>query len=72
MKDWRYILLSLLLMGAGVFCVLKIFSNIWAQLIIGGLSGIAIYIVCCVVMGVIDMEMLNMFRQKIAIWKNRR
>lgn len=71
-KDWRYILLSLLLMGGGVFCVLKIFSNIWVQLIIGGLSGIAIYIVCCVVMGVIDMEMLNMFRQKIAIWKNRR
>lgn len=53
-KDWRYIILSVAIMSVFVIAILNLFNNIWAQAIIGGLTGCTIYILCCLLFKIID------------------
>lgn len=63
-KDWRYILLSLVLMALPVSLCLYIFDNAWLQLFVGGSLGIAAYLACCFKLGVINDEMIEFVKSK--------
>ena len=61
-KDWRYILLSLLIMTTFVYTFIYFIENAWLQLFVGGSIGIIIYIACCIFFGVINDEMIQMIK----------
>jgi len=61
-KDWKYILLSLLIMTILVYTFMYLVENIWLQLFVGGIIGIVSYIACCYFFGVINDEMLQMIK----------
>lgn len=61
--SWRKIILSLILMSLGVLVSSYWFSNMYTQLIVGGIIGIIIYFVSCLFLGVIDEELKSMIRK---------
>lgn len=63
-KDWKYLLLSLLIMTVIVLLFTHYVNNIWLQLIIGGVIGISSYLACCYLFGVINKDMLDMIKRK--------
>lgn len=63
-KDWKYILLSLLIMTILVYTFIYFVDNMWLQLIVGGAIGIIAYIACCFFFGVINDEMINMIKNR--------
>lgn len=63
-KDWKYIFLSLLIMTILVYAFIHFVENMWLQLFVGGIIGIATYIVCCFFFGVINDEMLQMIKKR--------
>lgn len=65
-KDWKYILFSLLIMTILVYTFIYFVENMWLQLFVGGIIGICAYVACCYFFGVINDEMLQMikFRKK--------
>jgi O-antigen/teichoic acid export membrane protein len=60
--DWRYIFLSIGIMVVSVFAFLHMVTNIWLQLLGGGVIGLFVYIVCCLLFKVIDDDMLRMLK----------
>lgn len=58
--DWRYIILSVLMMSLVVWIFLSFVGNMWIQLIGGGMLGIVVYSGCCLLFKVIDKEMVIM------------
>ena len=61
-KDWRYILLSLLIMTILVYTFIYYVENIWLQLFVGGMIGVIVYTACCYFFGVINEDMLEMIK----------
>ncbi len=61
-KDWKYILFSLLIMTILVYTFMYFVENIWLQLFVGGVIGVIAYIACCYFFGVINDEMLQMIK----------
>lgn len=61
-KDWRYILLSLLIMTILVYTFIYFVENIWLQLFVGGMIGVIVYTACCYFFGVINEDMLEMIK----------
>ena len=57
-KDWRYIILSLLIMSAIVYIFMLFVQNMWIQLIIGSILGMGVYILMCLLTKTIDKDML--------------
>lgn len=64
LRDWRYIILSVVLMAVCVYSYLMFVSNTWLQLVGGGLIGCGVYLTCCWLFKVIDEEMLKMLKIK--------
>ena len=64
-KDWRYILLSNLIMALFVLMCLYLINNVWLQLFIAGGMGLVVYIFCCYKFGVINNEMKELVKAKI-------
>lgn len=64
LKDWRYIILSLVFMAVPVMLLVHYVENLWIQLIGGGLLGATIFIGCCFLFKVIDDDMLVMLKLK--------
>lgn len=64
LKDWRYIIASVLLMALAVALITYFIHNVWLQLIVGGIVGMSTYIVCCFQFKVIDVDMLRMLINK--------
>ena len=62
--DWRYIFLSIAIMVIVVFAFLHMISNVWLQLFGGGIIGLIVYIVCCLMFKLIDDDMLRMLKIK--------
>ena len=62
--DWRYIFLSIAIMVIAVFAFLHMISNVWLQLFGGGVIGLIVYIVCCLMFKQIDDDMLRMLKIK--------
>ena len=60
--DWRYILLSIIIMASAVWFFLSIINNVWLQLIGGGLIGLLVYICCCFAFKIIDVDLLMMLK----------
>ena len=54
LKDWKYIIISVMFMVGCVYLVLYLLHNLWLQLIIGLFVGLISYIICCVVFKQID------------------
>lgn len=65
--DWRYIILSLLMMAAGAFLSMHFFNGMWAKLIVGGIVGGIIYIVCCKLFNLIDDDLKQMVLRKLKL-----
>lgn len=61
-KDWKYILFSLLIMTILVYTFIYFVENMWLQLFVGGIIGICAYVACCYFFGVINDEMLQMIK----------
>lgn len=61
-RDWRFIILSVLLMVLTVFLYLHFVTNVWLQLLGGSLLGGGVYIVCCLVFKMIDADVLKMLK----------
>ena len=64
LKDWKYIILSILLMSVAVFLFMLVVQNVWLQLFIGGTIGIVVYSACCYFFKVIDDDMLRLLKIK--------
>lgn len=64
-KDWRYILLSNLLMVISVLFCIFVINNVWLQLFVAGGVGVLVYLTCCYKFGVINDEMLELIKTKI-------
>ena len=65
--DWRYILLSLLLMALGVLICIHFFNGMWAKLIIGAFVGFVIYAFCCKIFNLIDDDLNHTILSKLKI-----
>ena len=63
-KDWRYIILSIVIMAGAVNLILYFMTNVWLQLIVGGLVGMLVYIGCCLMFNVINDNMFVMMKLK--------
>lgn len=64
LKDWKYIILSILLMSVAVYLFMLVVQNVWLQLFVGGTIGIVVYSACCYFFKVIDDDMLRLLRIK--------
>lgn len=64
-KDWRGIILSLLVMAGTVYPFTFFVHNNWLQLIGGGIIGIVIYLTMCIITNSIDKEFLFVALHKI-------
>lgn len=64
-KDWRKIILSVLLMSGLVLLFNYFINNIWLQLFVGGIIGLGSYIGCCFMFGLIDQDIINMVKSKL-------
>lgn len=64
LTDWRYIILSMLIMALAVWIFVHVVSNVWLQLIGGGFIGVIVYVTCCLFFRVFDDELLSLIRQK--------
>lgn len=64
LKDWRYIILSIVIMTGTVSLVLFLFENMWLQLFVGGLVGLLTYLGCCYLFKIINDDMLRLLRIK--------
>ena len=64
LKDWKYIILSILLMSVAVYLFMQVVQNVWLQLFIGGTIGIVVYSACCYFFKVIDDDMLRLLKVK--------
>lgn len=58
-KDWRYIILSILIMAGCVYVITLFIHNNWIQLICGGLIGVIVYVCMCLLTGALDKELLK-------------
>lgn len=63
-KDWKFIFLSLLIMSGLVLLTTYFVTNVWLQLIIGGIVGVGSYIGCCYLFGLINEDILDLIRRK--------
>lgn len=64
LKDWKYIILSILFMSVAVYLFMLVVQNVWLQLLVGGTIGIVVYSACCYFFKVIDDDMLRLLRIK--------
>ena len=62
--DWRYIFLSLGVMVIAVLLFLHFVTNIWLQLLGGGIIGLVVYAAFCYMFKVVDDDMLRMLKIK--------
>lgn len=69
--DWRMIALSLALMSVGVYLITRMLTGMWEQLIIGGLVGVVIYLLCCKAFNLVDDDMKQMLLVKIGLKKKQ-
>ena len=69
--DWRMIALSLALMSVGVYLITRMLTGMWEQLIIGGLVGVVIYLLCCKAFNLVDDDMKQMLLVKIRLRKKQ-
>lgn len=69
--DWRMIALSLALMSAGVYLITRLFTGMWEQLLIGGLVGVVIYLMCCKIFNLVDDDMKQLLLVKIGLKKKQ-
>lgn len=67
LKDWKYIIISLINMTLVVWLVENLIHNSWLQLIIGGILGLIIYVGSCMMLYKINFKQLmalkNEFRK---------
>ncbi|MCQ2211222.1 MAG: lipopolysaccharide biosynthesis protein [Paludibacteraceae bacterium] len=56
LKDWRYIILSVIIMNAFVYILMQIVLNPWLQVAIGGVLGLVVYGICCILFNIVDKE----------------
>lgn len=64
-KDWRYIILSILIMAGCVYVFTLFVHNNWLQLICGGLIGVIVYVCICLLTGALDKEILKALLRNI-------
>lgn len=64
LKDWRYIFLSSFIMAICVWLLMFMIKNVWYQLIVCGVVGSLIYLICCLAFKQIDEELLVMLKLK--------
>lgn len=65
--EWRMIFLSLILMTVGSWFSIQWFTGMWAQLIVGGIVGMSVYVACCFVFKLVDAKMIQIFKSKLKI-----
>lgn len=64
-KDWRYIILSSVVMVAAVLALNHFITSPWLKILISGTAGFAIYMTLCVIFRQIDLRaMLNTIRKR--------
>lgn len=63
--DWRFVILSLIIMSVGVKVCIYFVSGLWIQLIIGGLAGLTIYLICCKVFNLVDDDLKQLVLDKL-------
>lgn len=65
LKDWRYIILSSVVMVAAVLALNYFITSPWLKILVSGTAGFAIYISLCVMFKQIDLRvMLNTIRKR--------
>ena len=64
LKDWKYIILSILFMSVAVYLFMQVVQDVWLQLLVGGTIGIVVYSACCYFFKVIDDDMLRLLKIK--------
>lgn len=64
LKDWRFIILSILIMITSTIFTMSIISNSYLQIFIGGLVGVGTYVACCFYFKVVDKQLILSFIKK--------
>ena len=64
LKDWRYIILSIIIMTSVVSLFLYFVTNVLLQLFIGGIVGMLSYVVCCFFFNLINDDLLIRIKLK--------
>lgn len=70
--EWRMIVLSLLIMSVGVYLSVFFIANVWIQLVVGGLVGVALYGLCCKMFHLIDEDLKQIVLSKLHFNNNRK
>ena len=63
--DWKYIIISTCIMSMVVISYMHLVSNVWLQLIGGGIIGFAVYVLCCFFFKIIDKDLLQIIKKRI-------
>ena len=64
--DWRMIFVSLFIMCGSVYLCLHLIDVMWLQLVVGGMVGFLVYVLCCFSFKLVDREMLKLIQTKIS------
>jgi len=65
--NWRRIILSFSIMSICVYLSIHWISGMWTKLIIGGIVGTIIYLICCKLFNLIDEDVQNVLLSKLNI-----
>lgn len=63
--NWRRIILSLSIMSICVYLSIHWISGMWTKVIIGGIVGTIIYLICCKLFNLIDEDVQNVLLSKL-------
>lgn len=65
--DWRYILLSLLIMTLAMMFVLQFVESMWMKFILGVIIGLGIYLSCCKIFRLVDENLKKIILNKLKV-----
>ena len=68
--DGRYVFLSLILMALGTYLSVRWIAGVWLQLIVGLFVGGGLYLLCCRLFKLVDIDMLDLVRRKMHLKKH--
>ena len=67
--DWRYIYVALIIMSVFVWLSCNWLGVMWLKLIVGGLVGVASYLVCCKLFNLVDDDLKQLLLSKLGVFR---
>lgn len=68
--DWRKVFVSLIIMSIGVWGSIHWITIMWVQILVGGIIGILLFLICCKIFKLIDKDIIMAIKIKLQMKKN--